>query len=105
MAYCEKQDYNVRVLRTKYGIRHRKNPQDWFITITVKLYTFPLNIFIHLTLHQIHQSNQLPNSASRLVSLKDVTDLLRALAHNIMICASFPRIRAQSKLPSYSSAI
>lgn len=103
MAYCEKQERNARVLQSKYGIRHRKNPQDWFITITVKLYIILLSIFIYLILHQIHQSNQLPNSVSRLVSLKEINDLLRAVAHNIVICTSFPQIRTQSKLPSYSS--
>lgn len=103
MAYCEKQEYNVRVLQTKYGFIHRKNPQDWFVPITVKLYTTLLSIFIYLTLHQINPSNQLPNSVSRLLSLEDASDLLRALAYNIMICTSFPWIRAQSKLPSYSS--
>lgn len=72
----------MRVLQIKYGIRHRKNPQDWFITITVEWYTILLGIFIYLILHQIHQSNLLPNSDSRLVSLKDVTDFLRAVAHN-----------------------
>lgn len=36
-----------------------------------------LSIFIYWTLYQIHQTNQLPNSVSKLVSLKDVTYFLR----------------------------